>query len=103
MQGKYLITTDNYFFGPDGRQYRAVWGNVSVFEDNKVLGIKTNIRATNWYVKVGSEENHVIVAGCQIHYATRCEERPETTYTEHTIEDSVEKTILRPDTIYIAE
>jgi len=75
MKGKHLITTDGWFFGPDGRQYRAVWGEVEILGD-EVLGVKTNRNASNWYAKVGTEGNHVIVAGCQIHYALRCEAEP---------------------------
>lgn len=75
MKGKYLITTDNWFIAPDGQQYRAVWGNVEVCEDS-ILGLKTNRMSTNWYLKIGTEKNHIIVAGCQIHYAAKSEERP---------------------------
>jgi len=75
MKGKYLITTDNYFIAPNGRLYRSVWGEVTIIEDS-FLGIKTNRNSTNWFAKVGSENNHVIIAGCQIHYVLRCEEQP---------------------------
>jgi pectate lyase len=76
MQGKYLITTDYYFFGPDGKRYRASWGECEVLEDT-FLGVKTNRNATNWYLKVGSDDKHVIIAGCQIHFAIRCDSKPE--------------------------
>ena len=71
----YLITTDGWFVAPDGQLYSAVWGKVGILSDT-VLGIKTNARSANWYAKVGPEDRHVIIAGCQIHYAVRCEERP---------------------------
>lgn len=77
MQGKYLITADQYFIAPDGKNYRAAWGDVIILSDN-ILGIKTNLKSTNWYARVGSEDNHVIIAGCQIHYACRCENKPNT-------------------------
>ena len=68
-----LVTCDNWFFAPDGQQYRAVWGKVyGVRQDNEVLGIKTNRGSTNWYLEIGS----MILAGCQIHYAVHCPERP---------------------------
>lgn len=72
MKGKYLITTDAWFFAPDGRQYRAVWGDVEILSDS-VLGVKTNSRSSNWYAKVSGEQEHVILAGCQIHYAVKCD------------------------------
>ena len=66
--GKYLITTDDWFFAPDGEQYKAVFGTVSaILTDSDALGVKTNDRSTNWYVSIGN----MLVAGCQIHYAIR--------------------------------
>lgn len=77
MKGKYLITTENWFIGKDGRSYRAVWGDVEILKDD-VLGIKTNSRSTNWYAKVSTDTGSLIVAGCQIQYAMTCEEKPNT-------------------------
>ena len=63
---KYLITTDEWFYAPDGRQYRAVYGTFNgIFSDTETLGIKTNARSTNWYLLIGGFR----IAGCQIHYA----------------------------------
>lgn len=78
MKGKYLITCDSWFTAPDGQLYTAAWGDVEIVSD-ALLGIKTNARSANWYAKVGSEDMHVIIAGCQIHYAVRCEDRPSIT------------------------
>lgn len=78
LSGKYLITTDYHFFGPDGKKYRAAWGDVKVIDDS-LLGIKTNRNATNWFLRVGDVDNHVIIAGCQIHFAVKCEKKPLTT------------------------
>jgi hypothetical protein len=74
-KANYLITTDNYFFGPDGKAYRAVWGPVEILSD-EVLGIITNRNSTNWFIKCGDKENHIIVAGCQINYVLKCNNRP---------------------------
>jgi hypothetical protein len=68
---KYLVTTDNWFIGPDGEQYRAAWGNVEVFTAQDVWGF-TPARSTNWFAKVGG----AIIAGCQIHYAVECPKAP---------------------------
>lgn len=78
---KYLISTDNWFYAPDGKQYRSVWGSVTIMSDS-FLGIKTNIRSSNWFAKVGTEKNHVIIAGCQIHYAVKCDDKPNTEKVE---------------------
>lgn len=77
MKGKYLITTNDWFIGPDGSDYKAAWGDVVIMED-KFLGLTTNRNSTNWYARVGTENNHIIIAGCQIHYAVRCEKKPHT-------------------------
>lgn len=100
MEGKYLITTDNWFFAPDGLQYRGVWGEVEIVSD-AILGIKTNIRSSNWYAKVGTEENHVIIAGCQIHYAVKTDIKPaQGVINEFSIENGEVKTYCRPKQAY---
>ena len=104
MENYYLITTDNWFYGPNGKTYRAVWGKVAILQDD-FLGIKTNRNSTNWYARVGSKEKHVIIAGCQIHYAVAMKDRP----SEESVQDysiSNEKGVvkyIRPSQIYIAE
>lgn len=103
MTGKYLITTDAWFYGPDGKQYRAVWGEVVIVSDS-ILGIKTNVRSSNWFAKVGSEDNHVIVAGCQIHYAIKSEKKPNIdSADDYSIEQGEVKKHKRPTNIYIAD
>jgi hypothetical protein len=101
MKGKYLITTDRWFIAPDGVQYRAVWGEVKVLEDKNTLGISTNMRSTNWYVAVGSEENHVIIAGCQIHYAVKCEKMPNIGPAKDYLTEGGFKEYERPSHIYV--
>lgn len=73
---KVLVTTDSWFIGPDGKQYRAVYGTlVGVFTDQETLGVKTNGRSTNWCAQIGD----CIIAGCQIHYACLAGDPPPTT------------------------
>jgi len=68
---KALVTTSEWFYAPDGAQYRAVFGTIKgIFEDDATLGIKTNSKSTNWYLEIGN----MIVAGCQIHYAVMTDE-----------------------------
>jgi hypothetical protein len=104
MKGKFLITTDDWFYAPDGKQYKAVWGNIEVLDDS-ILGIKTNRNASNWYAKIGSEDKHVIIAGCQIHYSVKCDEKPNTDIVEdyHTSAEVGVKNFSRPSQIWIAE
>ncbi len=103
MEGKYLITTDSWFIAPDGKEYKAVWGEVKILED-KFLGISTNRNSSNWYAKIGSESNHIIVAGCQIHYAAKCEKKPNTERVESwNTGESGCKEYQTPTKIFIAE
>lgn len=103
MTGKYLITTDNWFIAPDGKSYRAAWGDVEIVDDG-ILGVKTNRMSANWFAKVGSREKHIIIAGCQIHYAVKCNDMPNTKATEDWQADANSfNTYQRPNCIYIAE
>lgn len=104
MQGKYLITTDAWFYAPDGKQYKAAWGDVQIIEDT-FLGLKTNRNSTNWFAKVGSEQKHVVIAGCQIHYAIKCNEKPNTEVIEDWQADAQNgiKLYQRPTSIYVAQ
>lgn len=69
------------------------------------MGIKTNLRSSNWFAKVGTEDNHVIVAGCQIHYTVRSEARPKLGKVhEFSIENGEIKDYIKPhQSYYIAE
>ena len=103
MEGNYLITTDAWFIAPDGKQYKSVWGYVHIIDDS-FLGIKTNRNSSNWFAKIGSEDNHVIVAGCQIHYAIRCEYKPNTDSVKDYATDSKGINIFdRPTQVYCCE
>ena len=103
MEGKYLITTDNWFTAPDGNDYKSVWGSIEILNDS-VLGVKTNARSTNWFAKVGSEENHLIIAGCQIHYAVKSDEKPKLRASKHWGVHQGQVVISqKPNQIYIAE
>lgn len=97
---KALITTDNWFFGPDGRSYRAVFGTVrGVSTDEETLGIRTNARSTNWYVEIGC----TVVAGCQIHYAVRTDTAQLGEIDDFREEAGVVHTFRRPSYIFDAD
>lgn len=100
MKGNYLITTDMWFIAPDGKQYRSVWGNVKIVSD-EILGIKTNRNSSNWFAIVGSADKQMIIAGCQIHYAIKCNDKPYTgNVEENTNEDGK---ITNDNPIWIAQ
>lgn len=103
MKGKHLITTDSWFVAPDGNEYKSVWGDVEILTDS-FLGIKTNARSANWFARIGTKENHIIVAGCQIHYAIKCNERPDTTgCVSWDISPTDYQEVVSPNRIYCFE
>lgn len=79
----YLVTTDEWFFAPDGETYKAVFGTVTGIESDKAaLGVQTNRHSTNWYLSIGN----MMIAGCQIHYCIQTDwasDRPPAREMEH--------------------
>lgn len=97
----YLITCDNWFYNPVGEQCRAVWGEVkAILNDSEALGIKTNRGSTNWFVQIGD----TIVAGCQIHFAVKCEREPPLTvkHSEYDKDSSKVISYSLPSSVHIA-
>lgn len=97
---KYLITTDDWFIAPDGELYKAAWGTVYLEKIEETLGFTPARPSTNWFAKVGSKEDHIIIAGCQIKYVIRCEEHPYIKEGEFKDGNNVNQVINK---IYIAE
>lgn len=94
-----LATLDNYFFAPDGKQYRAVFGKVKAISgDQETLGIKTNARSTNWYATIGN----MTIAGCQIHYVVKTKDCDTGDVEDFHIIDGVTKKNWRPSYVYDA-
>jgi len=97
---KVLVTTDNWFIAPNGRQYRAAFGTVKgVHDDQSVLGIKTNARSTNWYLEIGN----LFIAGCQIHYAVATESCELDQVHDDYVEGAKVERFLAPSRIYNAD
>lgn len=97
---KVLVTCDNWFYAPDGQNYRALFGTVKgVFTAEETLGVRPNGKSTNWYAEVGN----MLIAGCQIHYVARidtCELGAVNAWTEV---DGTVKEFTRPSHIYNAD
>lgn len=100
---KYLITTNNWFYGPDGESYRAAWGTCKLRRMEDVFGFTPSRPSTNWYLEVGSPDKYVIIAGCQIHYAVRLEEKPKSNHFNKFYTDKDTGMTLNEDRIYYAE
>lgn len=73
---RYLVSTLDWFHGKDGEIYKAAWGTCRIISMEDAFGFKPSRPSTNWFMKIGDEDNHIIVGGCQIFYCVRCEERP---------------------------
>lgn len=101
MQGflnkKVLITTNSWFYGKDGKQYRAVHGTLKgIHEAGKTLGFIPNRSHANWFIEVGE----MVIMGCQVMYIVECEE----VHTGNVIEWTGEKDSKeyeRPSAIYV--
>lgn len=98
---KALVTTDAFFFAPDGREYRSVFGTVAgICDDKGTLGIATNRNSTNWYLKIGG----MVIAGCQIHYAVACDSVASGEIDDWRYgEDGLPILFRRPSLIYMAD
>ena len=98
---KALVTVDNWFYAPDGCQYRAIFGTVrAVRTAEDSLGIKPNGRSSNWYLEIGN----MTIAGCQVHYALRtdqCHAGPAPDWTSSPERGLTE--YQRPSAIYFAD
>jgi len=99
MKGKYLITTDSWFYGKDGLKYKSVWGEVTVLGDD-ILGVKTNRNSANWFIKVSGETESLLIAGCQVFYALQCDEPDFSEVEEKTYGAEGVHDLTRPSEIY---
>lgn len=97
-----LITTENWFYAPDGQNYRAVWGKLeSVKKVDEILGFTPNRPNVNWVFEVGN----MILYGCQVKYIVQCDEQPQTLGHQSWSADAANglKIYETPSVIYIAE
>lgn len=97
---KALITTDCWFYAPDGRSYRAVFGTIKAVRSSEdTLGVRTNAKSTNWYVEIGS----MTLAGCQIHYAIRTDHPELGDVSDQHAADGVVRDFVRASHIWNAD
>lgn len=100
---KYLVTTDNWFQAPDGERYCSVWGICEIKRMEDVFGFTPTRPSTNWFIKIGTEDNYVIVAGCQVHFVIRSENRPISKHEGKFYKDKDTGIERSEETIYFAE
>lgn len=97
---KVLVTVDNWFYGADGKQYRAIFGTLNgVCTAEDTLGIKPNGKSTNWYIKVGN----TTIAGCQVHYVLKTDTVNDDPVEDYNLHDGNYQISVRPSAIYMAD
>lgn len=70
-----VVTTDEWFTGPDGNNYKNVYGPVDVAESKVLLGFEAK-GTSNYVVLVGAPGQQVVLMGCRVHYMAMCPKRP---------------------------
>lgn len=97
---KALITTNEWFYAPNGRHYKAVFGTIKAARTAEAsLGIRPNGKSANWYLEIGN----MTIAGCQIHYAVRCDSCEFGRADDWATKDGGLVEFKRPCTIYNAD
>ena len=70
---KVLVTTQNWFTGNDGLDYKAAYGELkAIHTSQETLGFTPSRQNTNWFIEIGS----LVIAGCQVLYLQDCPEEP---------------------------
>ena len=97
---KYLINTDNWFYAPNGKHYKAVYGTIKGLKNSEEsLGIVVNSRSKDWYLEIGN----MIIAGCQIHYAIQSNYINLSDVPDYNTVEGLIKHFERPSHIYNAD
>ena len=60
------VQFDEWFFAPDGQQYRVAFGPCFVTKARELFGFEPK-NSANWYVRVGADDKAVLLAGCRVH------------------------------------
>ena len=96
-----LVTTTNWFFAPDGKQYKAVYGTLkNLHQAEAVLGFKPDRAHTNWFVEIGA----MMIAGCQVLYCVQSDEMPYLgTTTEQRVSDTGAIDYQSPCVIFVTD
>lgn len=67
---KVLLTSQSWFYAPDGKQYKAVWGTLKgIHEAGKTLGFIPNRSHANWFIEIGK----MTIMGCQVLFVVECD------------------------------
>lgn len=94
---KVLVTTSDWFYAPDGLEYKAVFGTLKAIEESsKIVGFNTTRgHYANWVYTIGN----LVVMGCQVQYIVYTDEVNSTQMVSDWHSDH--GVIQRPNRIYI--
>lgn len=102
---KVLVTSNGWFFGNDGMQYKAIYGTLkAIHTSENTLGFTPSRTHTNWYLEVGN----TTIAGCQVLHCVQsdvCNTGEVSDFTsdrthESTIKGRHAESYIRPSYIY---
>lgn len=67
---KVLLTSQSWFYAPDGKQYKSVHGTLKgIHEAGNTLGFIPNRSHANWFIEIGD----MTIMGCQVLYVIKCD------------------------------
>lgn len=94
---KVLVTCSDWFYGEDGRQYKAIHGTLKgVHEAKEKLGFIPNRAHANWFYEIGN----MVVMGCQVMYIQQVDEVNLKHVEEYLAEGGQYLSSKRPTNIY---
>lgn len=109
MDGKKcLVTFSNWFYAPDGQQYKAAWGIINMLIEKRTgVGFSANpvdelySKIGNNDIKIGDGDKSLIVSGSMIQFVLECHDKPKQLEGTYTLKDDSREHIN--NAIYIAE
>lgn len=97
---KVLATSTSWFFAPDGKSYKAVYGTLhGILSTEDELGFRPNFKHTNWFVNIGK----IVIAGCEILHVIQSNNCNTSDTTEFNTEGGKCTVYNRPSIIYDAD
>lgn len=75
-----LVTVRDWFYGKDGQNYKAVWGEASKFQGSDMFTLASTPSAENskegWFLRVGTGPDAIYIEKSQIQTIQLCADAP---------------------------
>lgn len=97
-----LITLQDWFYCPDGENYKVVWGKLkSIKKVDDLIGFAPNRPNVNWLFEIGE----MIIYGCQVKTIIKCKDKPKLTGSKGWITSAEHglKLYDTPNVIWVSE